>query len=348
MGEILDFEKRRKNFMDEYDQRANINNNVRVNGTDKLTVPEFVQTKRPLTKEEQQIAIAQKKFDKALSTLSRREQEKLLKRLREEKQIMGKEEAEREYKKRVLKKAASKKKMTFKGKATAIGLAALLTVGGIGALRAYTDYKENSRPITLEQALKIGKTSDGLNIDEDTLKTIQDLDTRLQSNNIDVKELIEIGEDLEALQLDVVKSKIAEEVGISQENIKVYSKIADKNDPTVENIDIEREYSTDKIPERMIPKQVEKYIATIANTQVNNNNVRSGEFNKDKVINRYQKTLETTSEFAAGNLTIEFKKEDGKKTEEVKDMEFDQITQKEYQEIQSVKNGQDKSDDEER
>ncbi len=348
MGEILDFEKRRKNFMEEYDQRATIDNHVRANGTDKLTIPEFIQTKRPLTKEEQQIASAQKRFDKALSTLSRREQEKLLKRLREEKQIIGKEEAEREYKKRVLKKAASKKKMTFKGKATAIGLAALITVGGIGALRAYTGYKENSRPITLEQALKIGKTSNGLNIDEDTLETIQDLDTRLQSSNIDVEELIEIGEDLEALQLDIVKSKIAEEAGISQENVKVYSKIADRNDPTVETIDIEREYSTDKIPEHIIPKQVEKYIATIANTQVNNNNVRSGEFNKEKVINRYQKTLETTSEFAAGNLTIEFKKEDGKKTEEVKDMEFDQITQKEYQQIQSVKNGQDKSDDEER
>ena len=348
MGEILDFEKRRKNFMEEYDQRATIDNHVRANGTDKLTIPEFIQTKRPLTKEEQQIASAQKRFDKALSTLSRREQEKLLKRLREEKQIIGKEEAEREYKKRVLKKAASKKKMTFKGKATAIGLAALITVGGIGALRAYTGYKENSRPITLEQALKIGKTSNGLNIDEDTLETIQDIDTRLQSSNIDVEELIEIGEDLEALQLDIVKSKIAEEAGISQENVKVYSKIADRNDPTVETIDIEREYSTDKIPEHIIPKQVEKYIATIANTQVNNNNVRSGEFNKEKVINRYQKTLETTSEFAAGNLTIEFKKEDGKKTEEVKDMEFDQITQKEYQQIQSVKNGQDKSDDEER
>ena len=348
MGEILDFEKRRKNFMEEYDQRATIDNHVRANGTDKLTIPEFIQTKRPLTKEEQQIASAQKRFDKALSTLSRREQEKLLKRLREEKQIIGKEEAEREYKKRVLKKAASKKKMTFKGKATAIGLAALITVGGIGALRAYTGYKENSSPITLEQALKIGKTSNGLNIDEDTLETIQDLDTRLQSSNIDVEELIEIVEDLEALQLDIVKSKIAEEAGISQENVKVYSKIADRNDPTVETIDIEREYSTDKIPEHIIPKQVEKYIATIANTQVNNNNVRSGEFNKEKVINRYQKTLETTSEFAAGNLTIEFKEEDGEKTEEVKDMEFDQITQKEYQQIQSVKNGQDKSDDEER
>lgn len=350
MGEILDFEKRRKNFMEEYDQRATIDNHVRANGTDKLTIPEFIQTKRPLTKEEQQIASAQKRFDKALSTLSRREQEKLLKRLREEKQIIGKEEAEREYKKRVLKKAASKKKMTFKGKATAIGLAALITVGGIGALRAYTGYKENSRPITLEQALKIGKTSNGLNIDEDTLETIQDLDTRLQSSNIDVEELIEIGEDLEALQLDKLsKSKIAEEAGIkSRKWLKYIQKIAERNDPTVETIDIEREYSTDKIPEHIIPKQVEKYIATIANTQVNNNNVRSGEFNKEKVINRYQKTLETTSEFAAGNLTIEFKEEDGEKTEEVKDMEFDQITQKEYQQIQSVKNGQDKSDDEER
>lgn len=349
MGEILDFEQRRKNFMDEYDQRANINNHIRANGTnEEVSIPEFVRTKRPLTKEEQQIAIAQKRFDKALNTLSRREQEKLLKKLREEKRIIGKEEAEREYKKRVLKKAASKKKMTFKGKATAIGLAALLTVGGVGALKSYTDYKENSRPITLEQALDTGKTPESLNIDEDTLETIQDLDTRLQRNDIDVKELIEIGADLEALQFDVVKSKIAEEAGVSQENIKVYSNIADKNEPTVETIDIEREYSKDKIPERLIPKQVEEYIATIANTQANNNNVRNGEFDKDKVIKRYQKTLETTSEFAAGNLTIEFKEQDGEKTKEVKDMEFDQITQKEYQEMQNAKNSQDKSTYEER
>lgn len=204
MGEILDFEQRRKNFMDEYDQRANINNHIRANGTnEEVSIPEFVRTKRPLTKEEQQIAIAQKRFDKALNTLSRREQEKLLKKLREEKRIIGKEEAEREYNK-------------------------------------------------------------------------------------------------------------------------------------------------DKIPERLIPKQVEEYIATIANTQANNNNVRNGEFDKDKVIKRYQKTLETTSEFAAGNLTIEFKEQDGEKTKEVKDMEFDQITQKEYQEMQNAKNSQDKSTDEER
>lgn len=346
MGEILDFEKRRKNFMDEYDQRENINRHVRANGTDELTVPEFVRTKRPPTREEQQIAVAQKRFDKALSKLSRREQEKLLKKLREEKQLLGKKEAEREYKKRVLKKAASKKKMTFRGRAATIGLVALIATSGITGVNSYLNYKSNNRPITLEQSLDIGKTPEDLNVDEDTLKTIQDLDARLQSNNIDVKELIEIGEDLEVLQMDIVKSKIAKEAGVSQKDIKVYSNISDRNDPTVETIDIKRKYDTDKIPERLLPKQVEKYIIAIANTQVNNNNVRSGEFDKDKVINRYQKTLETTSEFAAGNLTIEFKEKDGKKTEEVKDMEFDQITQKEYQEMQ--KNSQDKSDDEER
>lgn len=348
MGEILNFEKRRKNFMDKYDQRENVNNYVRANGTEELIIPEFVRTKRPLTKEEQQIAIAQKRFDKALNTLSRKDQEKLLKKLREEKRIIGKEEAEREYKKRVLKKASNKKKMTFKGKATAMGLVALLTVGGIGAFRTYADYKENNRPITLEQALETGKTPEELNIDGDTLKIIQDLDNRLQSKNIDVEELIEIGEDLEALQMDVIKTKIAEEVGEKQQNIKVHSEVADKNESTIETVDIEREYSTDKIPERLLPKQVGKYIATIANTQTNNNNVKNGEFDKDKVISRYQKTLETTSEFAAGNLTIEFKEQDGEKTEEVKDMEFYQITQKEYQEMQNVKNGQDKSEDEER
>ena len=59
--------------MDEYDQRANINNHIRANGTnEEVSIPEFVRTKRPLTKEEQQIAIAQKRFDKALKLCRKR------------------------------------------------------------------------------------------------------------------------------------------------------------------------------------------------------------------------------------------------------------------------------------
>lgn len=242
---------------------------------------------------------------------------------------------QQKYKNSGKKIKGKKSKGKYKGRALAIlGLSALLTIGGITGAKSYAD---NNAPITLEQALENGETAESLQISEDTLKEIQELQKQLEEN-IDVNDLQDIGNNINELQKGIIKSKIASQMNVNQEDITISSHYESSDGTDIESIKIAGEYESEDIiiSEDKLPKEVENYISSIVNTQRQMEKVENGEFNKGKVIKEYKDALEESSEFAAGDLKIETKKDNEiLDTKKVTKMTYTQTKQKDIQEKES-------------
>ena len=252
------------------------------------------------------------------------------------------ENQETRRKRRTIKNKPSKQKFNLQGKkkVIAIALAAAL-VGGIGYVgsQAYATFKTDNAPITLEQAEQSGKTAEDLKIDADTLQKIQELQERLSSDDIDIEELISIGNDTYNLQRDVIKSKLAAQLGVENDDIGIYSSYdKSQGDGSIEYIEVkgENQYNNRTIFESQLPDEIENYIKEVARTQTNITNVRNGTFDKKDIIKAYKEVIDETSQFAAGDLKIKYEVDENNKVvkdqngnAKIKKITYDQTTQKE-------------------
>ncbi len=308
MGEILEFKDRRKGFMEQ-----NRVKNVPLAQQRREEPASPIHTRmntRGLSAEERNRLNA--RAAREWETLSHREQRKEYQKMRKDLNQNGYKTATINSTRRI---SGRRTAGNMKGKIFAtLGLAAALMIG-IGGYTAYS-MNSNSQQVTLEEAIKSGKSVEDLGIDADTLTRIQNLETRLNATDIDVIELISIGKELEDLQLDVLKSKLAAEADVRKGDIKTEQQPAPTEDEDTREViligeDGVSDWST--LFERGFSVEIEEYIKTIVNTQANNYYIEQGEFDKDAVINRFQNTLEKTSQFAAGDIDVE-KDENGKIT----------------------------------
>ncbi len=242
---------------------------------------------------------------------------------------------------RTVKNRPSKQKFNLHGKkkVIAIALAAAL-VGGIGyaGTQAYATFQADNTPITLEQAEKNGKTPEDLKIDTNTLQKIQDLKERLSAKDIDIDELVSIGNDTYDLQRDVIKTKLADQLGVEEDDIELHSSNdKDQADGSREYIEVkgEKQYSNRTIFESQLPDEIEAYIKEVARTQTNVTNVRNGTFDKNDIIKAYKEVVDETSQFAAGDLRITYEVDennkvvkDDKGNAKIKKITYDQTKQK--------------------
>ena len=205
--------------------------------------------------------------------------------------------------------------------------------------QAYATFKTDNAPITLEQAEQSGKTAEDLKIDADTLQKIQELQERLSSDDIDIEELISIGNDTYDLQRDVIKSKLAAQLGVENDDIGIYSSYdKSQGDGSIEYIEVkgENQYNNRTIFESQLPDEIENYIKEVARTQTNITNVRNGTFDKKDIIKAYKEVIGETSQFAAGDLKIKYEVDENNKVvkdqngnAKIKKITYDQTTQKE-------------------
>lgn len=306
MGEILEFKDRRKGFMEQNRVKNVPLANQRRNET--VSPIHTRMNTRGLSAEERNRLNA--RAAREWETLSHREQRKEYQKMRKELNQNGYKTATINSTRRI---SGRRTAGNMKGKIFAtLGLAAALMVG-IGGYTAYS-MDSNSQQVTLEEAIKSGKSVEDLGIDADTLTRIQNLETRLNATDIDAEELLSIGKELEDLQFDVVKSKIATEADVSEKDIKIGHN-EEKAEDSKQTIRIGEDILMDSTAlfQREFSTEIEEYIKTIVNTQENNYYMEQGEFDKDAVINRFQNTLEKTSQFAAGDIDVE-KDENGKIT----------------------------------
>lgn len=330
MGEIIDFNKRKKrNEFKEglrvdtssYDRRQSRASNDRVGYIGHRTTLATPQQRR---NHEKLRAEAERKY------YSKSKEERAAD-LRNMQSVFDDERKGTTTRRTVRKPTPRREPKRFKGSRLAIigAIVAAIAAGSLAIGSNISKASQENQPITLEQAVDSGKDIETLGIDSDTLERITNLEQRL-NGDIDVEKLISIGGDLESLQLDVIKSKVSDTLGVDSEDITIKSNWMSDDEPTVESIIInqgddelvyaDESYSTNR--DGTISNTIEEYIQTVVNTQVNERNVNDGNFNKDDVIERYKQTLESTSEFAAGTMV---RNDDGT-------LEIEQTTQKELEE----------------
>lgn len=264
---------------------------------------------------------------------------------------------------RKIKNVPSKQKINLYGnkKIVAMALAAVLAVGGIGCIgkKVYDAIDPSNIPITLEQAENMGETSEKLQISDNTLQEMQEIQEKLNNDDIDVNGLMNVGNQLYGLQLNVIKSKLASQIGIKSSNIQLHSDYdTSKESASKEYITIlgehnKREEVESYISEEKLPDEIKNYIQNVARTEINESNVANGEFNKSEVINAYKEVLDVTSKFAAGNLKVEFERDNGNniiKDEngigKVKKITFEQIKQRNLDKLQDNLTTKDHEDEE--
>lgn len=195
----------------------------------------------------------------------------------------------------------------LRNRAIATGLAGIMIFGGFNGLHEYRDSKNT---LTLEQALENGETLENLGINEKIATEIDELTTKLEGD-LTREELIDIAEEIPEIQMEVIKTKIADKIEVeSLQDIKLTPTTGILN--TRMDIEGKGGYEADKIMhtvlgEKTISSDIAEYIDRIGNAQGKRDKILNGNMDKAKDIKYYRKAIKETSKFAAGEIEIDEK-----------------------------------------
>lgn len=255
---------------------------------------------------------AQKKYD-SISP------EKKEAKLREYREVFDNAKPPRQNSKKVIRRPdAFKKNKKFKGSRVAIvaAIVAAMAAGTI-VIGGQMNNKEQSNPITIEQALESGTSLKELAITPEMQSEIEEIQNRLNSidvQNMSDSELRKLGLEIDNLQLnEIFKSKVGNALGVEPEQIEVSYRGAsgpDESDSqekfgiTVKNDEgIElTTYNGDNIPEGM-----KDYIRNIGEVQGAVAKIENENFDRDSVLDTYKTAMDETSRFAAGKVKYDGK-----------------------------------------
>lgn len=221
------------------------------------------------------------------------------------------------------------KKLNTK-RVAAVATAGVLTVGGIavGAKKIMTpDTSEN--PIKIEEVAKNKSNLEKLGIDEKIVQNIISINEKLNDENITNKELIDLSVDINSLQFDVIKGKIAKTLGEDEEDIKLYSR-GESEGKTAQTIEVSGKVYTEKDMfnrKDTIDEKIADYIKEVGSMQTLMQKLQNGDFNRDEVIKEYRDAMDSTEKVAAlaeisvdkyGNISMEEVQLTNKKAEKTK------------------------------
>ena len=150
-------------------------------------------------------------------------------------------------------------------------------------------------------------TLEMLGISRETVAEIEEIDNIISNgelSNYSDEELLKLGERIASLQLDTIKGKLANELGVTEDNILVtpdYNDGAPKGVVRVTTEEGEMVYNRegDLLDDKNnISTEISDYIVNIANTQTANSRLEDGVADRDDVIEQYTSAIEKTKDFA--------------------------------------------------
>lgn len=237
------------------------------------------------------------------------------------------EEAKRKTK---IKRAKNKRRKLI-GRITAIGLAGIALVsGGMLIQNQHEKNKEENQPAMLDELLENEVSSlEELGIDEDMASRLEELDTILTEGNLTNTELIKLSKKISDLQFDITKSKLAGVLGVSQDDIKLYTYGADKDGKNHEKVEVynkgilDKTYTNKDFLENSdtISPEISDMIRDIGSMQDVMQQLQEGDFKREGIINKYKDFLENTSQFAGMKLQIDEKGNITAEAVKVKDLD---------------------------
>lgn len=220
---------------------------------------------------------------------------------------------ENERKRRIRKSKMSRRaKFIGNVKKTAIVLGAIgiVIAGGNTIKNTYDTYQQQNAPITLEQALDNGENLDSLGIDNNILLEMQDIQEMLEKDDLTNEEIIKLAPRISGLQFDTAKSKLANTLGVTENEIRLYTTPIEEGQ-TRETIKTSNDMYTNKdifTYENTMPSELSNYIKEISEMQKIMEEMKKGNINRKEILEKYEKMVNNTSQLAASKMNVDDRK----------------------------------------
>jgi len=212
-----------------------------------------------------------------------------------------------------------------------IGLLVAAGLVAFGSYGAKQYYDQNMKPVTLEEALKSGKTLEELGLNEATVEKLSEVEESLKNvENLSKDEILHVGEEIEDIKFSVIQSKLGNEIGdyesivVKPRDNNAISRIIVTSDDE-EKIFIEGDH---------YGKDIGDHIENIRTIQVANTEFENDKIDREETVKTYENALEQTERFASSEITVN---ESGKiKCERTTKADLEKIKENESKELASI------------
>ena len=294
MGEVINFEGRRKNFM----------KGIQLTGTDKVSyIGDRIRFEND-TKERKASHSALERASKTYFSLSPEERLEVQRREMEAK--------ERNKGRRV---TGARSSGNYKGSRKGLNLLLVSFIGAAIAVGAYGIASNNSRTaetqdrVALEQVIGNQDELARLGISNETATEIQNLYSELNSGdleNLSEKDVLSLGSRVEDIQLATMKEKISNEMGVPVESIELRVSYTDHAPKARVEVD-DKVYNEGDFLDHNdnISGEMADYIEKIAGTQSTNSRLEEGSITKQDALEQYRGAMESVRDVSTKEFSID-------------------------------------------
>lgn len=204
-------------------------------------------------------------------------------------------------------------------KVAGVATAGVLTIGGItaGVKKIMTpDIDTNTNSIKIEEIAKNKSNLEKLGIDEKIVKNIININEKLKDEDFTNEELIDLSANINSLQIDVIKGKIAKAFNVKEDDVKIYSETESDGKKT-QIVRVNGEPYTKKdlfTRKKSIDENIANYIEEVASMQTLMGKLQNNDFKRDGLVKKYKDAMNSTEKVAAlseisvdknGNISME-------------------------------------------
>ena len=295
MGEVINFEERRKKFMQ----------GIQLTGTDKVS---YIGDRTRFINDTPERRANRRALERAAE-----EYYSLTPEERLEVQRKNMEAEERRKGRRVTGARSSGNYRGSRkglGKALlAVGLGVVLALGAKAVVDNNSKAAETQDRVALEQVIGNQDELARLGISNETATEIQNLYSELNSadiENLSEEEVLSLGSRVEDVQLDTMKEKISNEMGVPVESIELRVSYTDYAPKARVEVD-DKVYNEGDFLDHNdnISGEMADYIKEIAGTQNTNSSLEEGSITKQDALEQYRGAMESVRDVSTKELSID-------------------------------------------
>ena len=295
MGEVINFEERRKKFMQ----------GIQLTGTDKVS---YIGDRTRFINDTPERRANRRALERAAE-----EYYSLTPEERLEVQRKNMEAEERRKGRRV---TGARSSGNYKGSRKALNLLLVGFIGAAIAVGAYGIASNNSKAtetqdrVALEQVIGNQDELARLGISNETATEIQNLYSELNSGdleNLSEEEVLSLGSRVEDVQLDTMKEKIANEMGVPVESVELRVSYSTSESPKASVIIDGKGYNEGDFLDYNdnISSEMADYIKEIAGTQNTNSSLEEGSITKQDALEQYRGAMESVRDVSTKEFSID-------------------------------------------
>lgn len=201
-------------------------------------------------------------------------------------------------------------------KAMALGLIGAMALGIFGISKGYEAYANSENDKQFEEIAQNDSALEKLGINRETINEIENLQAELSSEDIERlsdEELLMIGNRVENLQMSTIKGKLANVLGVNEEEIRLVPNYSwSANEASTATVIVNKDgeeiiYDTADFlnGDNSISQEITEGILSLGNTQTVNSKIESGDFDKEGAIEQYRSGVDDASKIAIKEMNID-------------------------------------------